>query len=197
MARMRRAGDWKRDLAASRQVEASVAAQLRASPLVVDLEDHTSEFERLDFSFRFAGERVWLDVKEKRQPYSAGIRELWPGRDPEGLFILDETVYRRIVWQGGGGYLAVHDLPGSRWAFFGPWELTLGPKVRYNRWIEKSPGNRLRKGKILIDLTTAPRLAEMFSVQALGEVIEASRAARGQLAAYELPGVGLPEIGRG
>ena len=61
------------------------------------------------------------------------------------MFILDETVYRRIVWQGGGGYLAVHDLPGSRWAFFGPWELTLGPKIRYNRWIEKSPGNRLRR----------------------------------------------------
>src|SRR5205823_12472201 len=29
----------------------------------------------------------------------------------------------------------------------------------------------------------------------LGEVIEASRAARGQLAAYELPGLGLPEMG--
>jgi hypothetical protein len=78
-----------------------------------------------------------------------------------------------------------------------PLELTLGPKVRYKRWIEKSPGNRLRKGKLLIDLATAPRLAQMFSVEALGEVIEASRAARGQLAAYELPGVGLPEIGSG
>jgi len=49
----------------------------------------------------------------------------------------------------------------------------------------------------VIDLTTAPRLAAVFSVEALGEVIEASRAARGQLAAYELPGLGLPEIGRG
>jgi len=37
----------------------------------------------------------------------------------------------------------------------------------------------------------------VFSVEALGQVIEASRAARGQLAAYELPGLGLPEIGRG
>ena len=173
-----------------------MATQLQASPLVVDLKDHTSEFERLDFSFRFGGEPVWLDVKEKRQVYSAGIGELWPGRDSKDLFILDETVYRRIVWQGGGGYLAVHDLPGSRWGFFGPWELTLGPKVRYNRWIEKSPGNRLRKGKLLVDLTTAPRLTEAFSVEALGEVIEGSRAARGQLGAYELPGLGLPEIGR-
>jgi hypothetical protein len=58
--------------------------------------------------------------KEKRQPYSAGIPELWPGRDPKGLFILDKTIYRRIVWQGGGGYLAVHDLLWSRWAFSGP-----------------------------------------------------------------------------
>jgi hypothetical protein len=64
------------------------------------------------------------------------------------------------------------------------------------RWIEKSPGNRLRKGKLLVDLSTA-RLAEVFSVDAIGEVIERSRAARGQLPAYELPGPGLPEIGRG
>jgi hypothetical protein len=196
MTRMRKEGDWARDLAASRQVEGSVAAVLRASPLVVDLEDHTGAYERLDFSFLFAGERVWLDVKEKRQPYSRGIAELWPGRDPRDLFILDETVYRRIVWQGGGGYLAVHDLPGSRWGFFGPWELTLGPKARYNRWIEKSPGNRLRKGKLLLDLSTAT-VAGAFSVDAIGELIERSRAARGQLAAYGLPGLGLPEIGRG
>ena len=49
----------------------------------------------------------------------------------------------------------------------------------------------------LLGLTTAPRLAAVFSVEAVGEVIEASRAARGQLAAYELQGLGLPEIGRG
>jgi len=43
----------------------------------------------------------------------------------------------------------------------------------------------------------ARRLAGVFSVDALGEVIEGSRAAHGQLAAYELSGLGLSEIGRG
>jgi hypothetical protein len=128
-------------------------------------------------------------------PSSAGIGDLWPERDRRDLFVLDETVYRRIVWQGGGGYLAVHDLPGGRWAFFGPWELTLGPRRRYNRWIERAAGNRLRKGKLLLDLSTAPVVGRQFSVDAVGELIDRSRAARGQLPAYELPGVSLPEIG--
>lgn len=39
--------------------------RLRESPLVSGMEDHTAEFERLDFSFLWAGERVWLDVKER------------------------------------------------------------------------------------------------------------------------------------
>jgi hypothetical protein len=38
-------------------------------------------------------------------------------------------------------------------------------------------------------------VAGAFSVDAIGELIERSRAARGQLAAYGLPGLGLPEIG--
>lgn len=195
MARGRQPADWERDLAASKKVEAQVAELLRESPLVSGLEDHTGDLQRLDFSFLWAGERVWLDVKEKRQPYSAGVGKLWPGRDRKDLFILDETVYRRIVWQGGGGYLAVHDLPGARWVFFGPWELTLGPKRRYNRWIEKTSGRRLPKGKLLLDLTTVPVVREAFSVKAVGEVVERSRAARAQLRAYELPGLPLPEIG--
>lgn len=68
MTRIRKAGDRTRDLAASRQVEGSVAAVLRASPLGFDLEDHAGAYE---------------------------------------------------------------------------------PKARNNRWIEKSPGNRLRTLRVL------------------------------------------------
>lgn len=167
VTRARRPEDWARDLASARDVESLVASALQGSGLVSELEDHTADFDRLDFSFIWKGGRVWLDVKEKRQRYSSGIGALWPERRAEDLFVIDETVYRRIVWQGGGGYLAVHDVPGGRWAYFGPWELTLGPRTRYNRWIEKASGNRLRKGKILLDLSTAPVIADSFSVEPL------------------------------
>jgi hypothetical protein len=178
-------------------VESIVASMLHASELVSELEDHTADFDRLDFSFVWKRGRVWLDVKEKRQRYSAGIGSLWPERRAEDLFVIDETVYRRIVWQGGGGYLAVHDVPGGRWAYFGPWELTLGPRRRYNRWIEKAPGNRLRKGKILLDLSTTPVVADSFSVEAVGEVVDRARAGRDQLAGIEIGLDPLPDVGDG
>src|SRR6059058_1794663 len=100
-----------------------VASVLQTSELISDLEDHTVDFDRLDFSFLWKGGRVWLDVKEKCQRYSLGITDLWRECRAEDLFVIDETVFLRIVWQGGGGYLAVHDVPGARWAYFGPWEL--------------------------------------------------------------------------
>jgi hypothetical protein len=131
----------------------------------------------------------------ERTPYSAGIRKLWPDRRPEDLFIMDETVFRRIVWQGGGGYLAVHDLPGRRWVFFGPWELTLGHRRRYNRWVEKTAGRALLKGKILLDLSTAPVTKPSFDVAAVGEVVDHSRAGRDQLAGIQIDKDPLPEVG--
>jgi hypothetical protein len=197
MARSRRPGDWKQDLTAARAVEEAVASILAASSLVSGLEDHTADFDRLDFSFEWKGQRVWLDVKEKRQPYSSGLRMLWPDRRPADLFVMDETVFRRIVWQGGGGYLAVNDKPGQRWAFFGPWELTLGPKSRYNRWIEKSPGRPMLKGKILLDLSTAPITRPSFDVAAVGEVVDRSRAGRDQLAGIQIDKEPLPNVGEG
>jgi hypothetical protein len=195
MTRARRPDDWERDLSAARAVESAVAEVLAGSALIADLEDHTADFDRLDFSFHWRGAPVWLDVKEKRQRYSAGITSLWSERAAENLFVIDETVFRRIVWQGGGGYLAVHDVPGGRWAYFGPWELTLGPRQRYSRWIERSAGRRMLKGKILIDLSTAPIATEGFSVEALGEVVDRSRAGRDQVAAIQVGSEPLVEVG--
>lgn len=130
MARARRQEDWGRDLSGARAVEAFVAEELRGDPALEGVQDHTASYVDLDFSFHYRGMAVTLDVKEKRQRYSRGVRELWPDvREPD-LFIVDETVFRRVVWQGGGGYLAIHDLPGSRWVVLGPWELTLGQRVR-------------------------------------------------------------------
>jgi hypothetical protein len=194
MSRRRRPQDWERDLAAARAAETALAERLRADPRLEALADHTSAFDRLDFSFVYSGLPVQVDLKEKIRPTSRGLAALWPEVPPPHLFVLDETVYRRIVWHGGGGYLIVHDHPGARWAIFGPWELTLGPRTRYRRFGETETSSFF-KGKILLDLRAAARSAPDFSVDDLLAVIEASRAQRDSVdavVAAELPRVGAP-----
>ena len=194
MARARRQEDWRRDLAGARAVEAFVAEELRRDPSLHAVEDRTAGFD-LDFSFDYRGMPVTLDVKEKRQPYSRGVQELWPGLRERDLFIVDETVYRRVVWQGGGGYLAIHDLPGARWLVLGPWELTLGHRVRYGRWGERG-GASFLKGKLLIDLSTAAHRDADFSTDLVKRAIEGSRAWRDRVQPYPVPGAALREVGR-
>src|SRR5680860_379282 len=174
MTRSRRPDDWGRDLEGARASERALADALSDHPGVHSLEDHTDAFDLLDFSFTFGEQRVFVDIKEKRQPYSLGINGLWPAVDSPNLFILDETVYRRIVWQGGGGYLVVRDHPEKRWALFGPWELTLGPRVRYQRWGQRGDSGFL-KGKILLNINAAAVVSERFSVDDLLQVIEDAR----------------------
>jgi hypothetical protein len=195
MSRQRRPQDWQRDLAAARAAEAALAEELRADPRVEGFADHTTAFDRLDFSFVYSGLPVQVDLKEKIRPTSRGLAALWPEVPPEHLFVLDETVYRRIVWHGGGGYLIVHDHPQRRWAIFGPWELTLGPRTRYRRH-GRTEASTFLKGKILLDLRTAARSATEFEVGDLLDVIEASRAQRDAVdavAGRDLPRVGAPE----
>jgi len=193
-ARERRPEDWERDLRQAREAEQAFRVELESDPRLEDLEDHTEGHERLDFSFTFNGMRVWVDLKEKRQVYSHGVRELWPDVPSVSLFILDETVYRRIIWQGGGGYLVVHDHPGGRWAIFGPWELTLGPRHRYQRGGRKA-GPRFLKGKILLDLRAAAMLRGYFSVDDLLHVIGRSGAERDAVEAVATKYQDIPELG--
>lgn len=195
MTRSRRPEDWGKDLEGARASERALAAALSDHPHVHALADHTEAFDRLDFSFTFGGDQVFVDIKEKRQPYSRGVNDLWPAADSSNLFILDETVYRRIVWQGGGGYLVVHDHPGERWALFGPWELTLGPRVRYQRWGQRRAGGFL-KGKILLNLNAAALVTERFSVDDLLGVIDDARAKMKSVAAVATTEEPIPVLGR-
>jgi hypothetical protein len=195
MTRSRRPDDWSRDLEGARASERALADALSNHPRVESLTDHTDAFDLLDFSFTFGRERVFVDIKEKRQPYSSGINGLWPNVDSSNLFILDETVYRRIVWQGGGGYLVVRDHPGKRWALFGPWELTLGPRLRYQRWGQRGNSGFL-KGKILLNLSTAALVTEGFSVDDLLRVIEDSRARVQSVEAVATTEQQVPIVGR-
>ena len=194
MPRARQAEDWERDLKTARVAELEFAQLLSSDPRLENLADHTDDTDRLDYSFQHDGATVWIDLKEKRQPYSPGIRDLWPDTPAVSLFILDETVYRRIVWQGGGGYLVVHDHPGQRWVIFGPWELTLGPRVRYQRWGSRT-NKRFLKGKVLLDLRAGAHQASYFSVDDLLLVIDRSRAQREAVEAVATKAQELPELG--
>jgi hypothetical protein len=184
--------DWERDLRAAKPAEESFGAELATDPRLAGLEAHTDAFDKLDFSFEYGGRRIWVDLKEKRQAYSAGVQALWEEVPGSFLFILDETVYRRIIWQGGGGYLVVHDHPGRRWAIFGPWELTLGPRRRYER--EERRKTSFLKGKILLDLRAAATLRSYFSIDELLHVINKSVAERDAVEAVATNTLDLPQV---
>jgi hypothetical protein len=192
LSRPRRPEDWERDLRAAKPAEESFAAELATDPRLEGLETHTDSFDKLDFSFTYGGRQIWVDLKEKRQPYSAGVQALWEEVPGSFLFILDETVYRRIIWQGGGGYLVVHDHPGARWAIFGPWELTLGPRLRYVR--EEQKKRSFYKGKILLDLRAAATLRSYFSIDELLHVIDKSVAQRDAVEAVATNTLDLPQV---
>ena len=193
MTRARRPEDWGRDLERARKGEAELAEILRADPRIRDLEDHTADFDTLDFSFTHGGRRVYVDLKEKLRRYSSGIARLWPEVPPADLFIVDETVFRRIVWQGGGGYLVVHDHPGRRWAIFGPWELTLGPRIRYQRRGTRT--SEFFKGKVLLSLSAAAGIGPRFSVGDLLGVVASSVRRRDQVGPVPIPGEAPPVVG--
>lgn len=195
LTRPRRAEDWDRDLAGARAVERQVAAALDADRRVHDLADRTASFESLDFFFTYRSMTVTVDVKEKRQRYSSGIRGLWPEIDERDLFVVDETVFRRVVWQGGGGYLLVHDLPVGRWAVFGPWELTLGHRVRYGRWGRRHGGSPFLKGKLLLDLSTASETTAELSVDAILRTVDVARRWRSRVEPFPISGARLHELG--
>jgi hypothetical protein len=194
MARARRSSDWDVDLAAAQAVEMEVRGLLASDQRIHDLEDRTAAFDQLDFSFTFRGRSITLDVKEKRQPYSTGIRELWREVPEPFLFIVDETVFRRVVWQGGGGYLAIHDMPRRRWCYFGPWELTLGSRLRYGRWGQRGDKPFL-KGKLLVDLRGAAGESVQFEVPEMLRVVESAQRWRDRVEPYPIHGATLREVG--
>lgn len=195
VARARRASDWEVDLVAARAVEKHVHDALNSDHRVRDLQDHTASFGELDFSFVVVGRTITVDVKEKRQPYSPGVCQLRPDVPGNDLFIVDETVFRRVVWQGGGGFLAIHDLPRERWCYFGPWELTLGTHQRYARWGQRADRPFL-KGKLLIDLRGAAAESVNFDVSELLKVVVGSERWRDRPEPYPVHGAPLREIGR-
>lgn len=174
MARARQPADWDRDRAAARPIELRVLEALRRHPEVSHLADFTGETDALDFHFRFERQDVHVDVKVKGQRSSAEVAAEWPETPRDELFVLDETSFRELVWREGLGYLLVDDQPRSRWQVFGPWELCLGPRRRFERLGNKT-GKDFLKGKLLLDLRTASRTTGDLDIDALLDVVRQSR----------------------
>jgi ATP-dependent Lhr-like helicase len=187
MTRARRPDDWRRDVDASRAVEQLVGAALRSHPQISRFSDFTAEHDDLDFRFRFDSADTRVDVKEKRSRLSSEIREMWPEVPERELFVVDETCFRTLLWQEGLGYLLARDVPGSRWHVFGPWELALGPRRRFERRGDKGAGEFL-KGKLLFDFRNAAATTAELSVDVLLEVVRETRRALRQVRAVSIRG---------
>ena len=185
MTRARMPEDWGRDLAAAREVEARVHAALLAHPEISHLSDFTGEMDVLDFEFQFERQKVQVDAKAKMSRLSAEFVELWPEAPRDELFIVDETSFRELVWKEGLGYLLVEDQPRHRWHVFGPWELCLGPRRRFERLGNKK-GSEFLKGKLLLDFRTASRTTAELDIDALLDVVRQSRVALRQVRAVPI-----------
>ena len=73
----------------------------------------------------------------------------WPDVPALDLLVVDELSLRQLVWADGLGYLVLHDMPSRSWHLFGPWELWLAPRRRFERPGDKGSGLFL-KGKVLL-----------------------------------------------
>jgi hypothetical protein len=85
-------------------------------------------------------------------------------------------------------------MPGGRWCYFGPWELTLGDHVRYARWGKRYDRSFL-KGKLLVNLEGAAAQTTELDVTELLRVVESSERWRDKPEPYPIHGARLREIG--
>ncbi|MGH9278771.1 MAG: DEAD/DEAH box helicase [Acidimicrobiales bacterium] len=192
MARAREPADWDHDLAGARALEQEVCDAIRQHPEVSHFADFTHEWD-LDFEFRFERETVRVELKAKGGPLSRDYVELWPEVPPTDLFMLDETAFRKMLWEEGMGYLLVWDRPARRWLYFGPWELALAPRRRLQR-LGRKTGADFLKGKLLIDLRTAAASSPNLDVGALLDVVRRSRTALRQPAPIRIRGYDEPPV---
>jgi len=140
-----------------------------------------------DFEFTLDGRPVRLELKEQRVRCSGETAALWPDVPALELLIVDELSLRQLLWADGLGYLVLHDLPSRRWHLFGPWELWLAPRRRFERPGDRGSGLFL-KGKVLLDGRTAAVTTPQFDVDALIDVVRRSREALTQVEAVAMKG---------
>jgi len=125
----------------------------------IDYEDFCDSFSEPDFKVIGNTTDVWMEVKEKRQKYSA---DKWPLMDiPEtSAFILDELTARKLFNFGSTAVLFVRDNTTGLYYFSDPLALFLMPRVRAER-----NHNGFMKGKWVLDLRNfygSERLHDLF-----------------------------------
>lgn len=185
MTRARRSPDWELDLDRGREDEGEFRRALQSFGIAL-VQDSTSAFNAMDFLVNVRGRPRWIDVKGKWSDYSHEIRALWPEVPPAELFVIDETAFRRVVWLGSAGYMAVHDHRARRWVFLGPWELTLSESRRYQRRGHLHAA--FLKGKLLLDLRcSAWQSAKTPDIQVLLDLFVATDAALRQIQSVRFP----------
>ncbi len=118
--------------------------------------DYTDSLIRPDFYFEMKSNDIWVEIKEKRNPYNL---KNWPDFTSRNIpessaFIEDEFSIRRMLYYGPHSFLLIKTLTKTKKFYYcGLLELlTMGNEItRNNRIISK--GN-LPKGKWLMDLRT-------------------------------------------
>lgn len=194
MARGREAGDWDVDRAGALNGEREVALALSLHPLLSAVEDRSGSTKTPDFEFTLDGRPVRLELKEKHRPCDREIEAVWPEVPERDLVVVDEKSLRQLVWADGIGYLVVADRPQRRWHVFGPWELWLAPRRRYERPDSRFSEMHL-KGKVLLDARTAAATTPALDIGVLIDVIRRSRRVLIQVEAVEIRSHGpLPTV---
>lgn len=177
--RERRSSDWVIDLNGRHGIEAQVEHALVAHRSLTLLRASTNAFDRLDFQVLSAAEQlVQLELKAKRQPLSAGWRQLRPEVAPQDLFVLDELALRKIVDAGRYAFLLVRDIPQARWLLWTVGDLLVASRSRHARSLDRGSGTHV-KGKLLFDLSEAG-----FATSDLGEALDAVCRTTGRLDAW-------------
>ncbi|MBM3696572.1 MAG: hypothetical protein FJW79_11700 [Actinobacteria bacterium] len=185
MTRARQPADWETDLERGRQDEDEFRRALQDHGFGL-FRDGTGAFQELDFCVDYRDQPRWIDVKGKWSHCSGGISALWPEVPSTELMVVDETVFRRVVSLGGAGYLAIHDHPGDRWVYLGPWELTLSENRRFQRREHRSTS--FLEGKILLDLRCSSWVSEGgIDIPTLLDLFEAVDSALDIVDAIEFP----------
>ncbi len=114
--------------------------------------DYTRSHHELDFEL--PGFRIFLDVKEKLQPFS---RTNWPktATPHEHLFILDDLAARKMLLRAPKSFCLIKDSTSTPPMFYiySIVDLLCMPKTRARRPLERNV--KVYKGKWLIDLRDA------------------------------------------
>lgn len=177
--RERQSSDWVIDLNGRHGIEAQVEHALGVHASLTLLRASTNSFDCLDFQLLSKSEQlVQLELKAKRQPLSAGWRQLRPDVAPEDLFVLDELALRKIVDAGRYAFLLVRDIPKARWLLWTVGDLLVASRTRHARSIDRGAGAQF-KGKLLFDLGEAG-----YTTSDLGEALDAVCRTTGRLDAW-------------